>query len=460
MRRHLVVAAGILLALAGATGLAAAAQAPRWTIPTAVKKLPNGLTIVVSEDHTSPTFGLSVVYKVGFRLEPKGRTGFAHLFEHLMFEGTPNSPKGAFDRLIEGGGGVNNGSTRSDYTNYIESAPVSALEPILWLEADRMRALDITAENLNNQKDVVKEEIRVNVKNRPYGLFFWSDLIGLTFERWENNHDGYGSFTDLDAAKLEDVRSFHTTYYAPNNAVLGIAGDVKADEVFALVAKYFGDIPAQPAPPKPDFSEKLGTKDRTLTEPDEFAQVPAVAISYRMPEPDSPDYVPAWVLGDLLLSGDASRLYQALVKGKELFINLDGGVNWPLGNAITNGGPTMLVVFGLYKPVGPGREMVDAVQHEIDTVAKDGVGKADLDRVKTKMISDFYSNLEMLINRADTVAIRQALTGDAASINQVPAQIEAVSLSDLQRVAAKYLTVANRSWIDRVPATKPMPAAK
>ncbi|MBZ5590316.1 MAG: insulinase family protein [Acidobacteriia bacterium] len=460
MRGQLAVVVAALFAFPLVAGQAAAAQAPAWVIPTAVKKLPNGLTVVVSEDHASPTFGLSVVYKVGFRLEPKGRTGFAHLFEHMMFEGTPNSPKGAFDRIIEGGGGLNNGSTRFDYTDYIESAPISALEPILWLEADRMRALDISVENLNNQRDVVKEEIRVNVKNRPYGLFFWTDLIGLAFDRWENAHDGYGSFTDLDAARIEDVRTFHGTYYAPNNAVIGIAGDVKADEVFALVEKHFGGIPAQATPSRPEPSEKIGGKERTLTQADEFAQVPAVAIGYRMPEPGSPDYIPAWVLGDLLVSGDASRLYQRLVKGKELFINLDGGLHWPLGTAITNAGPTMMVIFGLYKPIGPGRGVVDAVQHEIDTIAKEGVSGAELDRVKTKMISDLYTNLETLITRADTIAVRQALTGDAASINQVPAQIAAVSASDIKRVAAKYLTVPNRSWIDRLPAPKPQQAAK
>jgi len=460
MKRHLAVVAALALALPLVAGVAAAAQAPSWVIPTAVKKLPNGLTVVVSEDHTTPTFGISVVYKVGFRLEPKGRTGFAHLFEHMMFEGTPNSPKGVFNRVIQGGGGINNGSTRFDYTDYIESAPVSALEPVLWLEADRMKDLDFSVENLNNQRDVVKEEIRVNVKNRPYGLFFWTDLCGLAFDRWENAHDGYGSFTDLDAAKIEDVRAFHTTYYSPNNAVIGIAGDVKADEVFALVEKYFGAVPAQPLPPVPALSEKIGEKERTLTQTDQFAKVPALAIGYRTPEPGSPDYIPAWVLANLLVSGDASRLYQGLVKGKELFLNIDGGLHWPLGDAITNGGPTMIVLFGLYKPVGPGKQMVDAVQGEIDAVAAKGVTQAELERVETKMVSDLYADLEMLISRADKLAIRQALTGDAASINQVPGQIAAVTASDLKRVAAKYLTVPNRSWIDRLPAPKPQQGAK
>jgi zinc protease len=174
---------------------AAAATSDRWNVPIAVKKLDNGLVVVVSEDHSSPTVGISVIYRVGIRTEPRNRTGFAHLFEHLMFEGTPNAPQGVFDRVTSGGGGDNNGSTHPDYTSYIEQAPVSALEPLLWLEADRMQTLAFTIKSLNNQRDVVKEEIRVNVKNQPYGGFAWTDLPQLAFQKWENGHDGYGSST-------------------------------------------------------------------------------------------------------------------------------------------------------------------------------------------------------------------------------------------------------------------------
>jgi zinc protease len=439
------VAVGLLLA-------GAATAAPSWTIPTAVKTLPNGLTVVVSEDHTTPSFGISVVYKVGFRLEPRGRTGFAHLFEHLMFEGTPDVPKGVFSRVIQGGGGLENGSTRYDYTDYIATAPVSALEPVLWLEADRMRALDFSTENLNNQRDVVKEEIRVNVKNRPYGLFFWTDISHLAFDKWENGHDGYGSFADLDAATLPDVEAFHKTYYAPNNAVIGIAGDVDPAKVFALVEKYFGSIPAQPAPPRPDVAEPLNTRERSLTETDQFARVPGIAVAWKMPLPGTKDYIPAAVLGDLLVGGDASRFYQGLVKGKELLLQVQGGLNWPLGTFLTNNGPSLLVIFGLYKPNTDAATTIGAMQSEVDKIAREGVPAAELQRTKTMMISDFYSEIEPLINRADMLALRQAFAGDASQINQVAAQLDAVSVNDLKRVAATYLTVANRSSIDRRPA--------
>ena len=458
MRRTLLATRAVLGGLLLAGSAAAAAAPPAWNIPTAVKKLDNGLTVVVSEDHTSPTFGISVVYGIGFRLEPQGRTGFAHLFEHMMFEGTPNAPKGVYDRVIQAGGGVNNGSTRPDYTNYIASAPVSALEPILWLEADRMKTLDFSPANLENQREVVKEEVRVNVKNRPYGLFFWTDLGALAFDKWSNSHDGYGSFDDLNAASLDDVIAFHKTFYAPNNAVVAIAGDVEPAAVFALVEKYFGAIPKQPVPAAPDFSEPLNTAERTLTQSDEFARVPGLAVGWKAPPPGSPDYAPAALLGDLLVGGEASRFYQRFVKEEQTLLQVQGGLAWPISNPLSNNGPTMLVVFGLYKPNASARSLVDAMGEEIAKVAAGEVSAEELDRTRTKMLSDFYSSLEPLISRANYLGLRQLFTGNAGSINDYPKQLAAVTVADLQRVASRYLTAANRSFIDRQPAAAP-PAA-
>jgi predicted Zn-dependent peptidase len=450
-----------LLALAlFAPALAGAAPPGKpsgFRIPVETRTLGNGLTVVVSEDHSSPTFGLSIAYRIGFRLEPKGRTGFAHLFEHMMFEGTPNAPKGTLTRVIEGGGGVLNGSTRYDYTNYISSAPVSALDAILWLEADRMKGLDFSDKNLANQRDVVKEEIRVNVKNRPYGLFFWTDLAGKAFDKWENAHDGYGSFEDLDAATVGDVESFFRSYYGPDNAVLGIAGDVAPADVFAKAERYFGALPARPVPAPPDVAEPLNTAERTLEEKDPLARVPAIAVGFKMPARGSEDHVPAAVLADLLVNGEASRLYQGLVKGKELLLQIEGGVNWPLGDAWTYRGPTLLVLFGLYKPTTNAKAVVDAIGAEVERVARQGVPAAELERVKTKMKSDYYSGLEMFINRADAIALARLLGGDASFVNEVPGKIDAVTVADLKRVAAAYLTPANRTWVDRRPAPEAAP---
>jgi len=432
----------------------ATAAAGQMKLPITLFKLDNGLTLVVSEDHTTPIFGLSVVYGVGFRLEPRGRTGFAHLFEHMMFEGTPNAPKGSFVRIIQGGGGSLNGSTRYDYTNYISTAPVSALEPVLWLEADRMRHLDFSKENLDNQRDVVKEEIRVNVKNRPYGLFFWTDLAALAFDKWENAHDGYGSFVDLDKATIEDVKRFHDTYYAPDNAVIAISGDVDPEQVHRLVQKYFGDIPATPLPPRPDVSEPLNTAERFERQTDAHATAPALAIGWKMPGPDSPDYYPLAVLGALLLDGDASLLYQKMVKERKTMLSISGGFGWPLGDPLTFAGPSLMVAFGIYKPGTPARQNVDDIQAVIDGIARDGVDPSRLKAVQTKMVADFYKELARNINRADYLAITQKLHGDADLVNRYPQIIQAVTPDDIRRVAAKYLTVANRSWIDRQVASK------
>lgn len=422
----------------------------RWNVPVAVKKLDNGLTVVVSEDHSSPTVGVSVVYHVGMRLEPRNRTGFAHLFEHLMFEGTPNAKEGVFDRVITGGGGRNNGSTRPDFTNYIEMAPVSALEPMLWLEADRMKTLDFNPTTLKNQQDVVKEEIRVNVKNQPYGGFMWIDIGQQAFSKWENNHDGYGSFEDLEGASLQDVAAFHRDYYGPNNAVLGIAGDVTPEQGFALAQKYFGDIPARKTPAAPDYSEGLNTKEKRIQQSDALAQVPAIAAAWKMPDRGSQDQAPMAVLGDVLAGGSASRFYQGIVKGRELALNVES--LYGLTSAWEYDGPTLFTVFALYKPATDADAVLKAMDEEIAKVANEGVSAEELARVKTGMLSSWYNGLEAYISRADTLAKLQLLWGDAEVVNKIPGWIEAVTSEDVQRAARTYLTQNNRTVIDRKPA--------
>lgn len=458
-KRHLcVLLAGLTTITTAAFATAHAAESDRWQLPVAVKKLDNGLTVVVSQDHSSPTVGVSVVYHVGMRLEPKNRTGFAHLFEHLMFQGTPVAPKGVFDQVISGGGGRNNGSTRADFTNYIEVAPVSALDRILWLEADRMKTLDFNPTTLKNQQDVVKEEIRVNVKNQPYGGFMWIDIGQHAFQKWENNHDGYGSFQDLENASLEDVRSFHRDYYGPNNAVLGIAGDISPEDAFKLADKYFGAIPGRPTPPPPDFAEGLNTKEKRIEQTDALAQVPAIAAAWKMPVRGSRDHAPMAVLGSLLAGDEASRLYQGLVKQRQIALNIDA--LYGLTDPWTYNGPTLFTLFALYKPDTNADAVLAAIDEEVAKVARDGVDAATLKRVKTHMLADWYNGLESYIERADTVARMQTLWGDANVVNKIPGWIEGVTSADLQRVAKTYLTRANRTVIDRKPVAMATPAAK
>jgi predicted Zn-dependent peptidase len=318
-----------------------------------------------------------------------------------------------------------------------------------------MKHLDFSEKNLKNQQEVVKEEIRVNVKNRPYGLFFWTDLVNRAFDKWENNHDGYGSFEDLDAANLRDVETFFGRYYGPNNAVIAIAGDVTPAEVFAKAEKYFGGLPSREVPLPADISEAVNTAERTLEQQDALARVPAVAVGYKIPMGIGADYAALVVLGDVLLNGDASRLYQGLVKGKELMLQIQGGVNFPFESPWRNSGPTLLAYFGLYKPGTDVKVVVEAAQQEIAKLATTAVPEAELQRVKTKMRSDFYSAIELPINRADALALAQLLLGDAAALANVPAQIDAVTAADLRRVAAKYLTAPNRTVVDRRPAPAP-----
>jgi len=446
--RHLpALLAGLSLSLS-----AFAADSDQWTLPVHVKKLDNGLTVIVSEDHSSPTVGVSVVYHVGMRLEPRNRTGFAHLFEHLMFQGTPNAPKGVFDRTITGGGGNNNGSTRPDFTNYIETAPVSSLEPILWLESDRMKTLDFNPATLKNQQDVVKEEIRVNVKNQPYGAFYIFDLPQQAFQKWENNHDGYGSFEDLEHASLDDVRAFHRDFYGPNNAVLAIAGDVSPAQGFALARKYFGSIARRPTPKASDFAEGPNTQEKRIEQSDALAQVPAIAAGWKAPARGSRDQAPMAVLAELLAGGDASLFYQNMVKGKEIALNVQG--SFGLAGPFEYDGPTLFTVFALYKPNGSADAMLAAMDEQIAKVAKDGVDAATLKRVKTSILADWNNSLENILRRADTMAKLATVWGDANVVNKVPGWIEGVTSADVQRVAAAYLVPANRTVIDRKPAAK------
>src|ERR1700684_2725434 len=276
-------------------------------------KLPNGLDVVIAPDSTAPVVTVGVYYKIGFRLEPQGRSGFAHLFEHMMFQGSANAPKMQHIKLINSSGGLLNGSTHYDVTNYYESVPSNALDRVLWLEADRMRALKVDDENLRNQRDVVKEEVRVNVMNQPYGGFPWLDLPPVAFRNWPNAHNFYGDFADLDAATLTDVQQFFHTYYAPNNAVLLMLGDFDPKDGFAFAKRYFENIPPQPLLPHADVSEPPQTEERRGEVEGKLGPLPAIAVGYTMPQRESADWYIAGIIDRVLHGGRAGRVYRKLV---------------------------------------------------------------------------------------------------------------------------------------------------
>jgi zinc protease len=434
--------------------LAPVAVAQQWQPPTQTKKLANGLVVIVGEDHSAPTIGICVTYGIGFRLEPEGRTGFAHLFEHMMFEGTPVSSKGVFDQVAESGGGFINGDTRYDYTEYIESASTAALDPLLWLEADRMKTLDFSQKNLDNQRAVVEEEVRVNVMNQPYGLFYAIDLPGKAWDTYPNAHNFYGDFKDLDAANIQDVQSFYEQYYAPNNAALAVVGDVKADEVFQKVEHYFGAIPERKVPPKPNLIEKPQTAERHFTQEDKLATLPALGIGYRMPPKSPHESVVAAVTGELLHNGQASRLYQYLVKEKQVAVEVQGGVNWPLGTFLEYSGPTLMTSFIVYPANLKGSDVVTAYDTAIDTLTRTGPKPEELERIRNKMRSDWYDQLETPLGRASALAHAALLDGDPLRVYTVPDEINKVTPEEVRAFAAKYLVKTNRTIIDRVPAAK------
>jgi len=430
---------------------AAAAAAKPVNIPVVYYRLPNGLKVVISESHTSPTVTVAVYYGVGFRVEPKGQTGFAHLFEHMMFQGSANVKKFDHARIVESVGGNLNGSTRLDYTNYYETLPSEAVETALWLEADRMRSLDVSEENLKNQQNVVSEEVRVNVLNQPYALFEWLDLWQNANTNWFNAHNFYGDLHDIEAAKLDDVRQFFKTYYAPNNAVLVVVGDVDADPVRKMIEKHFANIPLQSVPERPDVSEAKQSEEKRLKQTDKLASVPAFALGYHLPDQESADYAPA-VLLDLILQGDdSSRFYQRLVKEKEISLDWAGGINFELGNEFDYDGPMLLASRTTYKPGHTGVEILKEIDAVVRDVQEHGVTKKELADAKVRFRANFYDLIESTQGRANLLAAFALFRDEPARINKIVDRFDAVTAAQVQEVAKRYLSPENRTSIDRVP---------
>jgi predicted Zn-dependent peptidase len=291
--------------------------------------------------------------------------------------------------------------------------------------------------------------------NQPYGIFFAIDLPGKAFNKFPNAHNFYGDFKDLDAANIQDVKTFFEHYYAANNAVLCVAGDVKPDKVFEEVEKYFGGISKRQVPSKPDVSEVPQTAERRATESDKFATVPALAIGYRMPPRKSHDAVVGAVVGELLHNGQASLLYQALVKGKQVALSVDGGANWPLGNPFEYDGPTLLTSFIVYPSKYKESDVVSAYDAVIASLATKGPTSVEMDRIRTKMRSDWYGQLEIPVERASVLSHATLFDGNPQRVNEIPDELAKVSPEEVEAFARKYLVSTNRTIIDRVPASAP-----
>jgi len=440
-------AAVFAAALPAAASAATAAPAAPLQIPVEYEKLKNGLKVVLSRDTTAPVAAVAVYYNIGFRIEPKDRTGFAHLFEHMMFQGSQNLGKMEFIRLVQSNGGILNGSTRFDFTNYFEVVPAHTLETALWAEADRMKGLAITQDNLKNQQEVVKNEVRVNVLNQPYGGFPWLDLPQYANTNWYNAHNFYGDLKDLDAATLEDVSKFFKTYYAPNNAVLVIVGDFEPSQAKAWVHKYFDDVPSSALPAKLDISEPKQDKEKRASKDDKLATRPALAIAYHVPARNTPEYYAMGLLDQVLVQGKDSRLYQALVQRAGLTGDVQGGINSGLGDMFNVNGPTLWDASLFHDKDKSVDEILKVFDGEIDKVRQTPVDDATRDRALVKVRSALYDKMEQFggFGKADLLASFALFDDDPNKINQIETEFRKVTPQLMQKTAQDYLRPENRT---------------
>jgi predicted Zn-dependent peptidase len=412
--------------------------------------LRNGLRVVLAPDRRSPVVSIAVLYDVGFRSEPEGRTGFAHLFEHLMFQGSANLEKLEHFHYIQSSGGIFNGSTHLDHTSYFEVLPAHALERGLFLEADRMRSPRITEENLANQIAVVKEEIRVNVLNRPYGGFPWLQLPQLMYDTFPNAHNGYGGFEDLTNATVADASAFFDSYYAPANAVLCVAGDFDPAEATEMVERHFGPIKRRKKPRRPDFGEPPLSGERRNVVVDELAPIPALALGYRVVDPaaDFTRYLATVLLAEILSTGDASRLHRSLVQSKGLVTDVSAYLG-TFGDPLEERDPTRLTISSHYADRAATDAVLAAIDEELDRLATDGTDPGELRRAAVQLAATISHDLDQVLNRSQEFAKFELLFGDASLILRLPGLLSQVTDSDIRTVAGA-LVPSSRAVVELV----------
>ena len=430
----------------------AAAATEGVQIPLEQYTLKNGLRVVLSEDHAAPTVSLCITYDVGSRNELPGHTGFAHLFEHMMFQGSQNVGKGEHLILVRVNGGDVNGTTSSDSTIYYERVPANQLDMALFLESDRMRALRITQANLDNQRSTVQEERRLRMDNQAYGKT--GEIISdIAYDNFAYKHSTMGSMADLNAASLDDVAQFFKIYYAPNNAVVALVGDFKSAEALAKIKKYFEDIPEQPAPPSVDMTEPAQTAERRKVVEDSFARLPRLDIVYKTVPANTPDFYALDMLGDILFGGPSSRLYQKLVKEKEVALQVAGGVDFRRG-------PGLFEAFALLKPGQNAGEVEKLLYEEFERVKTDGVTSAEMQKVLIQDRLEQAESMTSTMGRARELSQYAVFFHDPNLINTVLAKYSEVTSADIQRVARQYLGAAQRTVVWTNPKAQAVPAPR
>jgi zinc protease len=413
------------------------------TVKFTEHKLKNGLRIILSEDHSAPTYSIAVTYNAGSRDERPGRTGFAHLFEHMMFQGSENVGKGEHFIIIENNGGGMNGTTNTDRTEYFETLPANQLDLGLFLEADRMKSLAITAANLENQRQTVKEERRLRYDNQPYGLTF-DTLFETAFDNFAYKHSTIGSMADLDAATVQDVADFFKTYYAPHHAVLTLVGDFKTSEALQKIEKYFGAIPAQPAPKPPDMTEPPQTAERRKTLEDPHAQVARLDVAFKIPPGNTTDWYALYVLGEILSTGQSSRLYQSLVREKQAAVQVGAGT-------FERRGPSLFLVDVFITPGKDPKEVEKLVLEELERVKNEPVTDAELQKVRMQVKRSKSEQLVGTQYRARALGEYAVFYDDPNVINSGNDRLISITKEQIQKAARTYLTAANRTVLTTLP---------
>jgi predicted Zn-dependent peptidase len=459
MRKHGVQILLLAFSLGVVQAVAGQPKVPR--LDFADQLLENGLRVLIAPDHSAPVFAIAVTYNVGSRNEHPGRTGFAHLFEHMMFQGSENVGKGEHFILILNNGGGMNGTTTEDRTNYFEELPKNQLDLALFLEADRMRSLAVNQPNVDNQRNAVQEERRLSIDNQPYGKAEL-EIDNLSYDNFAYKHSTIGSMADLDAASVDDVKDFFRIYYAPNNAVVALVGDLDPQETLERVKKYFGSIPSQPAPPKVDLTEPEHYGERREVIYDPLARLPQLLISYHIPPGDTPENFQVQVLASILGGGgfggggfgggQSSRFYQHLVKEKQLAVSIQVRPEARIG-------PSLLEIIATPRPGVKPEDLEKAIYEEIGAVQKDGVTTQEIEKARTQYLRSQIQGRQSAMSTAIRLGQYAVFFNDPDLINTSFDKFNAVTEEQVKQAAQKYLVTSERAVVTTLPArTQARPA--
>ena len=441
MKGHAIRAAAVLLAAAGTIG---AVRPPK--LEYKLTTLPNGLTVVLEEDHSTPIVHLQLWYHVGSKNEKPGRTGFAHLFEHLMFKGSKNVSAEAHTSMVASVGGQSNAYTTDDETVFWETVPAQYLPMILWLEADRMATLKVDKDTFTNEREVVKEERRMRVDNQPYGRL--NEIIyDQAFTVHPYKHATIGSMKDLEAASVEDVRDFYRTYYVPSNATLALVGDFDSAQAMQLITQYLGRVPkAEREVPRDIPKEPPQTREKRVTLQQPWP-LPAVVVAYHITNDGNPDSYPLHIAAKLLSDGQTSRIYQKLVYEKQLAVAAFGSAN-----LIED--PNLFYAVAIVQPGKSPQEVTDALIAELDRLRNEPISEHELQRTKNQFARDYILGRESNQQKAQTLAHALVIHNDIKTADGEFEIFQNITTADVQRVAQTYFKPENRMVLTLMPSGK------